>query len=61
MKSEDEIRAELKKVEADERLSYPCATIQVNAPLALIQLGLETKRDTLKWILGDHPFNKEQP
>ncbi len=51
MKSEKEIRKQLKKIESDKRLSYPTATIVENAPLALIQLELEMKRDTLKWVL----------
>ena len=45
------IKEKLKEIESDERLSYPIATVIENAPLALIQLDLETKRNTLKWIL----------
>ncbi len=52
MKSEQEIKEMLEKVEADERLHYPPATIQINAPLALIQLELETKQRILKWVLS---------
>jgi hypothetical protein len=51
MKSEEQIRKELARIDADERIHYPPATIQINAPLALIQLGLETRRDALKWVL----------
>jgi hypothetical protein len=51
MKTEQELRAKLKEVESDARLGYTPATIVENAPLALIQLELETKRDLLKWIL----------
>lgn len=51
MKNEKEVKKKLKKIESDERLSYPTATIVENAPLALIQLELEMKRDTLKWVL----------
>lgn len=52
MKTEIEIQEALTKVESDQRLSQPTATISINAPLALIQLSLETERDTLKWVLG---------
>lgn len=46
------IREELNIVVSDERLSYPTATVFENAPLALIQLQLKTKRDTLLWVLN---------
>lgn len=51
MKTKDEIERYLQKVLEDERLSYPSADIWTNAPLALVQLELETKRDVLKWVL----------
>ncbi len=53
MKTEQEIRYKLYEILADERLGYPLATVQINAPLALVQLSLEVKRDILKWILGE--------
>ena len=52
MKTKKEIEVLLAEVEKDERLSYPSAKIDINAPLALIQLGLETTRDLLKWVLS---------
>jgi hypothetical protein len=52
VRTEEEIVARLAETMEDERLSQPPATIQINAPLALIQLGLETRRDTLRWVLG---------
>ncbi len=54
MKSKQEIQEKLFDVEKDERLSYPTATVIENAPLALIQLSLETKRDILRWILEEN-------
>ena len=47
----DIIDDKLNEIVSDERLSYPTATIVENAPLALIQLELSTKRDTLLWVL----------
>jgi hypothetical protein len=47
------IKAEIAKIEADKRLHYPSANVQINAPLALIQLTLETRRDALRWVLGE--------
>lgn len=52
MKSEKQIKAEIKKLESDDRYKAPTATIQINAPLALIQLELESKVQALKWVLG---------
>ena len=43
MQTEETIRAALAAIESDERLSYKTATIVENAPLALIQLELETQ------------------
>ena len=53
MKTGEEIKARLQKVCSDERLSYPTATIFENAPLAMIQLALETERHILQWVLGE--------
>lgn len=55
MKTEAEIRAILTELETDERLRYPSATVDINAPLALVQLELEAKVNTLKWILDGGP------
>ena len=55
MKTKGEIQFRLDAIFNDERLGYPIATIDINAPLALIQLSLATQRDVLKWILKDSP------
>ncbi len=52
MKTQEEILAELEELKKDERNYYPIATVFVNAPLALIQLQLSTKINTLEEILG---------
>lgn len=52
MRSEKEIEDRIKEITSDERYNYPPATIQTNAPLALIQLEMETKVTTLKWVLN---------
>jgi hypothetical protein len=41
----------LDEIENDERLGYPTATVFENAPLALIQCGLENQRRSLKYVL----------
>lgn len=51
MKTEKEIRDMLNNLKSDERLGYPTANIAINAPLALIQLDLESRVDMLKWVL----------
>ena len=57
MRSKSQIEEKLAVTLSDERLHYPTATVQINAPLALIQCSLETQRDTLRWVLqGDNDF-----
>lgn len=51
MKTEKEIRDKIGELRADNRLKQPPATIDINAPLALIQLELETKIAALEWCL----------
>ncbi|MFA7142706.1 MAG: hypothetical protein WC175_01820 [Candidatus Dojkabacteria bacterium] len=51
MKTKAEILAKIEELEMDPRLSYPMASVFVNAPLALIQISLKTKIQTLKWVL----------
>ena len=50
--TKEEIKARLEEIESDERLSYPVATIQINAPLALVQVALATEARTLRRVLG---------
>ena len=56
MRQITEIEARIKVIEADTRyqsgLEHP-AEIQINAPLALIQLSLEVEIKALKWVLGN--------
>lgn len=51
MRTQQEIENKLNQIMSDDRLTYPSATVFENAPLALIQLELETKRDVLRWVL----------
>ena len=51
MRREQDLLAELKRLEDDERLWYETAPIQINAPLALVQIELKTKSDMLRWCL----------
>ena len=56
MKTEDQIKAKIAELEADpiyqEGLKNP-ATLEINAPKALIQLDLEVRIKWLKWVLRD--------
>ncbi len=47
LKALAKIEARIAEIEADERGLPPAATCEVNPPLALIQLALETERETL--------------
>ncbi len=51
MKTPQEVLNELRSVCSDERLSYKPANVFVNAPLALVQTELESRRRTLQWVL----------
>jgi len=53
MRTKYEIQAMIDKLSLDKRLSRPLAVVKINAPLALIQLELETKLSTLRWILSE--------
>lgn len=52
MKTQQELEERLAEIEADDRLEYPLANVQVNAPLALVQLGLKSRAEELRWALG---------
>lgn len=53
MKTEKEIQEQIKQIEKDNKhlLTGGLATIQINAPRALLQLSVECKLETLYWIL----------
>ena len=52
MKTKEEIQEKIDELLSDERLSYKTANILENAPLALIQYGLETIIHTLQDVIG---------
>jgi NTP pyrophosphatase (non-canonical NTP hydrolase) len=43
----EQLQEALAEVEADERLHYPPALVEINAPLALIQVALKTRQEVL--------------
>ncbi len=54
MKSEEVIKARITEIEADDRYKsgqIRPATIDINAPLALIQMGFESELKALRWVL----------
>lgn len=53
MKNIEEIKAKLEATENSELLKQKPATIDINAPLALMQLSQESWIDALKWVLAD--------
>jgi hypothetical protein len=59
--TEKQMRDRLKAIDADERYHYKAATVFENAPLALIQLEMETEARVLAWVLGELvPRSKRQ-
>ena len=55
MRTEFEIRNRINQIDADERYHYPSARVDVNAPLALIQVALGTEALALAWVLREMP------
>jgi len=53
MQTIEKIKKQLYKAKGDDRLKSPTATIVENAPLALVQLELETTIRVLKWVLKE--------
>lgn len=51
MKTEDEIRTMLDRL-ISERGNRKAVTVDVNAPLALMQLVQESKIEILRWVLS---------
>lgn len=52
---DEAILARIARIEADSRWQAgqkKPALVEVNAPLALIQVALDTERRTLRWVLG---------
>jgi hypothetical protein len=47
----DEIRSQIARVVADSRYQDRPATVQVNAPLALIQVEMKAQVAALRWVL----------
>jgi len=42
----------LAALEADERIDYPSAEVETNAPLALIQVSLRSQANVIRELLG---------
>lgn len=54
MKTRKEILEQIKRIKADSRwprTKEQVALIQINAPLALIQVSMEAKVAALRWVL----------
>jgi hypothetical protein len=55
MRTPDEIKERIAAIEVDERYKsgqkHP-AIVTINAPLALVQLALETEITVLRWVLN---------
>jgi hypothetical protein len=53
MKSEEEIRQKIAEIKRDGRYKAAPALVQINAPLALIQVNLKGRLEALQWVLDD--------
>lgn len=55
MKTREQIQAKIVEIESDDRYAKNgrhMATVFENAPLALIQMGMESEVKALKWVLA---------
>ena len=53
MKDKIDIKNKIKELKADDRYKQKPALVQINAPLALIQVDIQAQIDTLEWVLRD--------
>lgn len=53
MVTEECIRARLAAITREPAFVQEAASVQINAPLALLQVMLETQAATLAWVLGE--------
>jgi hypothetical protein len=55
MKSEKEIREKIKKIETDYAhiLNIPPASVDINAPRALMQIQAKAELNALYWVVGE--------
>ena len=53
MRSAKVIKRKIAELDADERHHYPPALVEVNAPLALIQVEIGAKIAALRWVLNE--------
>lgn len=53
----EQIQQRIDEILSDERLSYPTANVFINAPLALVQVQLQTELWTLEKVLGKETTN----
>ena len=59
MRTEEQIRARIKELEADERHSYKPASVFSNAPLAIIQTSIKSELNGLYFALGEVPPSQQ--
>ena len=48
----DALKSRLQKILSDDRINYPPASVMINAPLALIQVNLDTEKEILEWAIS---------
>ena len=53
MKSKKQIEAKISELQKDDCMTQPLSNIQINAPLALIQLEIGSRIQALMWVLKE--------
>ncbi|MGV0854628.1 hypothetical protein ACTS95_08070 [Empedobacter brevis] len=51
--SKEDIKNRIREILKDERLFYPTANVLINAPLAMVQIQLQTELWTLQNVIGE--------
>ena len=59
MRPEDKIREEIEELKKDDRIQGSPANVFINAPLALIQMGIKGQIDGLQTALRINEESKE--
>jgi hypothetical protein len=59
MKSKEEIQKKINDLKEDDRYKRKPASVDINAPLALIQVSIGSMVDILEWVLKDEKENTD--
>lgn len=53
MSLKQKVKTRLKEIEEDNRYQRDDVAVQINAPLAMVQVDLKARHSILKWVLDE--------